>query len=103
MSLRHGIRETNTLARLRHLADKGHISLDLYTDASQAYEFDIHLTLVHQLKMVEMGRKPENFVLAADLSELERKTLQFSFSVIQELMTHVRREFQQGSPEPRVR
>ena len=82
MSLRNAIRETNTLARLQILADEGHIPLDLYADASQAYEFDVHLALVHRLRMVESGRKADNFVLAAELSELERKTLQFSFSVI---------------------
>jgi CBS domain-containing protein len=101
MSLRHGISETNTLARLQLLADKQHISVDLYTDASQAYEFDIHLALVHQLRMVETGRKPDNFVSPAELSELERKTLQFSFSVIERLMAHVRREFKLTSVQPR--
>jgi CBS domain-containing protein len=106
MSLRHGISETNTLARLQLLADKQHIPVDLYTDASQAYEFDIHLALVHQLRMVETGQKPDNFVSPAELSELERKTLQFSFSVIERLMGHVRREFkltsvQSGSKQPK--
>jgi CBS domain-containing protein len=93
MSLKHGISETNTLERFRLLADNGHIPIDLYTDASQAYEFDAHLALVHQLGMVEAGRKPDNFVSPAELSELERKTLQFSFSVIERLMAHVRDEF----------
>lgn len=100
MSLRYAVTETNTLSRLQILADEGHIPLDLYADASQAYEFDVHLALVHQLKMVETGRKPDNFVLAAELSELERKTLQFSFSVIERLMALVRREFQLTSGQP---
>ncbi|MBM3299705.1 MAG: hypothetical protein FJY85_07105 [Deltaproteobacteria bacterium] len=94
MALRHGIQETNTLARLQALASRGHIPLDLYTDASQAYEFDLHLTLVHQLRMVERGLKPDNFVNPEELSELERKTLKFSFTVIERLMAHVRSEFQ---------
>jgi CBS domain-containing protein len=72
----------------------------LYTDASQAYEFDIHLALVHQLRMVETGRKPDNFVSPAELSELERKTLQFCFSVIDRLMAHVRSEFELTSIQP---
>ena len=99
MSLRHAIRETNTLARLQLLAEKGHIPMDLYADARQAYEFDVHLTLMHQLKMVEQGQKPDNFVLPVELSELEKKMLQFSFSIIERLMTHVRREFQLTSLE----
>ncbi len=93
MSLRYAIRETNTLGRLQLLADRGHMPMDLHADASQAYEFDIHLALVHQLRMVEAGRKPDNFVSPAELSELERKTLQFSFSVMRRLMAHVRSEF----------
>ncbi|MCL4538523.1 MAG: hypothetical protein M1378_02805 [Bacteroidetes bacterium] len=100
MSLRYGISETNTLARLQQLADNGHIPMNLYADASQAYEFDVHLALVHQLRMVEAGRKPDNFISPTELSELERKTLQFSFSVIERLMAHVRREFQLTSVQP---
>ncbi len=91
--LKYAIRETNTLARLQLLADRGYMPIDLYTDASQAYEFDIHLALVNQLRMVEAGLKPANFVLVAELSELERKILQFSFSVIQRLMAHLRSQF----------
>jgi CBS domain-containing protein len=100
MSLKYGIGETNTLERLRLLADNGHVPVDLYADASQAYEFDAHLALVHQLGMVEAGLKPDNFVSPAELSELERKTLQFSFSVIGRLMDHVKREFQLTSLRP---
>lgn len=85
MALRHGVHETNTLDRLAVLASRGHIPPDLYVDASQAYEFDLHLTLLHRLKMVEQGRKPKDFVHPAELTELERRTLKFSFSVIERM------------------
>lgn len=94
MSLKHGILETNTLGRLQDLASEGIIPRGLYADAAQAYEFDLHLTLVRQLKKVEVGQKPDNFVRPPDLSDLEKKALKFSFSVMARLMTLLRNEFQ---------
>jgi CBS domain-containing protein len=93
MALQHGIAETNTLARVKALASKGRIPFDLYADVSQAYEFDLHLKLVHQLTDVEAGRKSETIVRPADLSDLEKRTLKFSFSVIERMMAVVRKEF----------
>jgi CBS domain-containing protein len=93
MGLKHGISETNTLGRFQDLAASGCIPHGLYSDAAHAYEFDLHLTLVHQLKNVEAGEKPDNFVRPAELSDLEKKALKFSFSVIERLMTLVRNEF----------
>ncbi len=93
LALRHGIEETNTIERLRALTDRGIISEETFSDASQAYEFDLHLTLVHQLILTEGGYRPDTIVRPADLSDLERKTLRFSFGVIERLVEHIREEF----------
>jgi CBS domain-containing protein len=93
MSLLHGIRETNTLSRLSGLADQGRLPAGLHADACRAFEYDLHLTLVHQLRMVETGREPNNLVQPADLSDLERRTLKSSFSVIDRLIDYLRNEF----------
>lgn len=93
MALRHGIEETNTLDRLGTAAEEGHISEEFYADAREAYEFQIQLTLVHQLRMVETGLNPDNFIDPADLSDLERKTLKESFSVIDRMLAHIKRDF----------
>jgi CBS domain-containing protein len=92
MALLHGIRETNTLARFRDLCDRGHIPRNLYLEARQAYEYALHLMLVHQLRKHEAGEEPDNVVRPSDLSNLERKTIKFSFSVVERLMDFVREE-----------
>ncbi len=93
MALRYGIEETNTLDRLRITAADGHISEEFYADAREAYEFQIQLNLVHQLKMVEAGLNPDNFIDPVELSDLERKTLKESFSVIDRMLAHIKQDF----------
>jgi signal-transduction protein with cAMP-binding, CBS, and nucleotidyltransferase domain len=40
--------------------------------------------------MVEQGRKPKDFVHPGELTELERRTLKFSFSVIERMRELIR-------------
>lgn len=93
LSLRHGIKETNTLGRLRQLQEGGHIPDDLHKDASEAFEFLLQLRLVHQLGQVEEGRSPDNHIAPSELSELERQTLKESFGVIGRLQSFLRDMF----------
>jgi CBS domain-containing protein len=97
MALRHGIRETGTLERLQLLCERGHLPRELYSDAREAYEFQIQLTLVQQLRSVEEGLKAEYYLRPSELSDLERKTLKDAFAVIHRMMEHVRKVF--GSAE----
>ncbi len=92
LALLHGLGETNTPDRLRRLREEGFLPEDLYEDVSRAFDYDVHLLLVHQLRFVEEGVTPENFVAPAELSDLERKTLQFSFAVIEKMMDFIRKE-----------
>ena len=93
LALRHGLRETNTVERLEALADGGHIPRELFTDTLEAYEFKMQLRLVHQLRMVEAGLTPHNFIDPADLSELEKQTLKEAFAVVNRIQTYVKDEF----------
>lgn len=93
MAVRHGIPATNTGERLDLLAQEGCIPADLYGDARAAYEFQIQLSLVHQLRLLEAGQVPDNFLNPGELSELERKTLKDAFAVINRLRAHVKKEF----------
>lgn len=81
-ALRHGIGETNTLDRLRLLRDGGHLGSELATEIIEAYEFLMHIRLVHQLHKLEAGAEPDNHINPADLSDLERQTLKEAFGVI---------------------
>jgi len=82
MSLKNGIKETNTLARMQLLHEGGHLSRELYTEMRDAYEFLMQLRLVHQLQLLEQGRTPDNYIDPASLSELEKQTLKEAFGVI---------------------
>lgn len=93
MALRHGVRETNTLQRLKAVAEAGHISDDLYRKAREAYEFQMQLRLVHQLKMVEEGKTPNNYIDPVELTDLEKQTLKGAFSVIASLQGYLKTAF----------
>lgn len=94
MSLKHGISEVNTLERLRMLDEIQCLSSGLCSEVIEAYEFLMQLRLVHQLRMLEGGGQPDNYINPKDLSDLERQTLKEAFSVITRLQDAVRLEFQ---------
>ncbi len=48
LALRHGVKETNTLARLEAVAQNDNIPRELYLETRDAYEFQMQLRLVNQ-------------------------------------------------------
>lgn len=93
MSLRHGIKETNTLERIEALAKGDLIPRALHLETRDAYEFQMQLRLVHQLRLIEAGQPPNNFVDPTELSDVEKQTLKESLSVIGRIQSHVKAEF----------
>ncbi|MGE4552350.1 MAG: DUF294 nucleotidyltransferase-like domain-containing protein [Desulfovibrionaceae bacterium] len=93
LALKYGIKETNTLARLKLLGEGGHVPRELAADTAEAFEFLLQLRLVHQLALVEAGREPNNHIDPARLSELEKRTLKEAFGVIGRIQTHLRDVF----------
>ncbi len=85
LALKYGIKETNTLARFKVLVDGGHISEDIGVVAHEAYELQMQQRLVHQLRQIEEGTHPDNYIDPAHLSELERRMLKDAFAVIERL------------------
>mgnify|MGYP006310061407 FL=1 len=93
MALRYGIDETSTLGRLELLRNKGHIPEELFIKARESYEFQMQLRLLNQLKLIEEGEKPHNYINPSDLSELEKQTLKGAFSVIANLQSFLKEMF----------
>ncbi|MBU1611094.1 MAG: CBS domain-containing protein, partial [Proteobacteria bacterium] len=93
LALKFGIKETNTLARLKLLDEGGHIPHELYSDTSEAFEFLLQMRLVHQLALVEQDQKPDNHIDPAKLSELERQTLKEAFAVITRMQSFLKDMF----------
>ncbi len=94
MALKCGISETNTLDRLRILQEGQFLPLGLCSEIIEAYEFLMHLRLVHQLRRLEAGGQPNNHINPMDLSDLERQTLKEAFAVITRMQDSIRRDFQ---------
>lgn len=82
MALKHGKIVTNTIDRLSELMQDGLIEKEICSDLLEAYNFVMHLRLVGQLRLIEKGLEPHNFINPADLSDLEKITLKESFAVI---------------------
>ncbi|EPR37069.1 putative CBS domain and cyclic nucleotide-regulated nucleotidyltransferase [Desulfovibrio sp. X2] len=93
MALKLGAVESNTLSRLALARDAGLVSTGLHADLSQAFEFLSQVRLVHQLRLMEQGRQPDNHVDPASLSELERRTLKEAFGLVGAMQSLVREEF----------
>lgn len=97
-ALRHGIKENNTMGRLQLLHEGGHISQELYSEATEAYEFLMQLRLLHQLRMLEENETPNNHINPADLTDLEKQTLKEAFEVVRRLQSHIRLEYRIAEP-----
>ncbi len=93
MALRHGVQESNTLERLLVLHQAEHLSKELYTETVEAYEFLMQLRLVHQLRLLEEGKPPNNHINPGELTDLEKKALKEAFAVIHRLQNFLRYEF----------
>jgi CBS domain-containing protein len=85
LALKHGISETNTLARLKALLTDEFINNDIWKLANDAYELQMQQRLIHQLRQIEEGVLPDNHINPEQLSELERKMLKEAFAVIERL------------------
>jgi len=96
MSLKCGVRESNTLGRLQLLAEGDHISRELYSEAVDAYEFLMQLRLIHQMQLLEENRTPDNYINPADLSDLEKQTLKEAFEVVRRMQSLIKQEFRLG-------
>ncbi len=92
MALKHGVKETNTLARLKALADDGHIPQEFHWEVREAYEFQMHVRLVHQLRRLLAGLKPDNYIDPVDLTDSEKQTLKEAFGVINRIQGFLRQE-----------
>ena len=93
MALRHGLRETNTLGRIQILGENGLIPQELYAETMEAYEFQMQIRLVHQIRMIEEGKHPDNYIDPLELSDREKHTLKDAFEVINRLQGYLKNEF----------
>ncbi|MDT8345049.1 MAG: putative nucleotidyltransferase substrate binding domain-containing protein, partial [Thermohalobaculum sp.] len=77
----------NTRARLIAAREAGVLSGSGAHDLLDAYDLIARIRLEHQSRQVREGRKPDNFMAPAVLSELERGHLKDAFMVIKTLQS----------------
>ena len=72
----------NTRARLEAAEDRGVISGSGARDLIAAYDLIQTMRLENQAHLVRLGRKPDDFIAPADLSDFERSHLRDAFVVV---------------------
>jgi CBS domain-containing protein len=92
-AMAEGVRETNTLDRLRGLFGDDDFASSLREDAVQAYEYVMQMRLLHQLRRIGEGETPDNYLRPEELSDLEKTTLKEAFGVIGRLQSHIKDTF----------
>ncbi|MDD3472195.1 MAG: putative nucleotidyltransferase substrate binding domain-containing protein [Syntrophaceae bacterium] len=93
LALRHGLRQTNTLDRIATLGEHSFIPNELYSETREAYEFQMQIRLVHQLRMIEEGKQPDNYIDPSELTDREKHTLKDAFEVINRIQGYLKNEF----------
>jgi CBS domain-containing protein len=85
LALKHGINETNTMARLKALYDGEFLSEELWASANDAYDLQMQQRLVHQIGQIAEEKEPDNHINPKQLSDLEKRMLKEAFAVIERI------------------
>ena len=86
-ALEGAITAANTRERLLQAREKGALSSAGAQDLIDAYDLIATMRLEHQARQIRDGKKPDNFMAPASLSELERNHLKDAFLVIKTLQS----------------
>lgn len=93
LALKHGLKETNTIARLEALQGEDYLPVDLCSAAVKAYELQMQLRIVHQLEQLEGNQPLDNFIAPENMSSVERNMLKDAFEVIEKLQALLEKQF----------
>ncbi|MGF1446667.1 MAG: DUF294 nucleotidyltransferase-like domain-containing protein [Pikeienuella sp.] len=88
-ALMGGVPVANTRARLLAAREAGTLSETGARDLLDAYDLIAETRLKHQAVQIRAGKKPDNFMIPATLSELERHHLKNAFLVVKTLQSAV--------------
>lgn len=86
-ALMGGLTEVNTRDRLEAGRAAGVVSGSGAKDLLDAYDLIASVRLEHQARLIREGRKPDNFLAPASLSELERNHLKDAFLVVKTMQS----------------
>jgi len=90
LALQHRVAEIGTAARLRALAEKGHLSEQMARDLTEALHFLMVLKLDNNLRQRRSGQPVSNLVQLSTLGTLERDLMKDSLAIIKAFRQHLR-------------
>jgi CBS domain-containing protein len=93
LALSLGKEPVNTVERLRACAGSPALSREMAENLEDALEFIASLRIQHQANQIRHGKKADNYVPPAALSELEREHLKHAFRVIQGMQETMAKRF----------
>lgn len=93
-SLEAGVRETNTIDRLRALESAGTVDSKLLADLREGLEFLTSLRLEHQLQQAKNNVPISNYINPAALSPLHKGLLKEAFEAITRAQSLIKSKFE---------
>ena len=92
-ALSAGVRETNTVARLKGLRREGVLTSEMIDAVLTAHEELLDLLLTHQIEQRQRGEAPDKFIDPEKLDNLSRQSLATSMKAVKRLQDRVQGVF----------
>jgi CBS domain-containing protein len=99
LSIHEGIAETNTLARMRALAENQTISRDMEETLEQAFETFLTLKIRNNLSDLDRGEDLSNYINPAELSTRQKQLLKEAFWAVSQLQKTTKTILKAGEQE----
>jgi PAS domain S-box-containing protein len=96
-SLRHGVRETNTLDRIHELMELGILRKSLHDEALQVYDCLLQIRLRHQADASTQNLSPDNSINPKGLTHMEETLLKEAFAQIANIQKKISYDFLGGT------
>lgn len=93
LALEQGLTETNTIARIQELKERGLLEDALAADLIESFDFLSMARLRVQLAALDAGRPPDNYLDPASLNRVDRDLLRLAFETVDELKKLLRFRF----------
>ena len=93
-ALAHGVRETNTLERLRALTARKAIGQEQADELGHTLEFLLLLRLRHHLEQLEAGQPLDDFINPNSLNQMDRTTIKQAFHIIAQQQAAIAEQYQ---------
>lgn len=88
-----GMSNTNTIKRIEELHQKGKINIATFEEITEAYNHLMNLRFRHQVKMIDKGDPPDNYLKLDELSHMDKIMLKKAFSQVASIQKSLSYDF----------